>query len=107
MPNRAVQQSYDAIGRLCAVGASGSTCSTGTTYATGFSYNPAFQVTAFNYGNGVAAVFGFSPDRLQLSSLSYTKGGSTLFSLNYSYGPATSNNGQIAGTDVGNCPPEG
>jgi RHS repeat-associated protein len=94
---RIVQQSFDAIGRLCAVGASGSTCSTGTTYAAGFSYNTAFQVTGLNYGNGVSAAFGFSADRLQLNSLAYTKGASTLFSLNYSYGSAGSNNGQIAG----------
>ena len=93
---RIVQQSFDAIGRLCAVGASGSTCSTGTTYATGFNYNTAFQVTALNYGNGVSAAFGFSQDRLQLTSLAYSKGASTLFSLNYSYGATGSNNGQIA-----------
>jgi RHS repeat-associated protein len=94
---RVVQQSFDAIGRLCAVGTSGSTCSTGTTYVTGFSYNTAFQVTSFNYGNGVTAALGFSPDRLQLTSLAYTKGASTLFSLNYSYGAPGSNDGQIAG----------
>ncbi len=94
--SRVVQQSFDAIGRLCAVGASGSTCSTGTTYASGFNYNPAFQITGFSYGNGVTAAFGISPDRLQLASLAYTKSSSALFSLNYSYGTAGNNNGQIA-----------
>jgi len=92
--NRVVVQSVDAIGRLCAVGASGSTCSTGTTYATGYGYNAAQQLTGFNYGNGVAATFGYSNDRLQLTSLNYQKG-STLFGLTYSYGAAGSNNGQI------------
>ncbi len=91
--NRVVQQTFDAIGRLCAVGSSGSTCSSGTTYATGFSYNAAFQVTGFNYGNGVTATIGYTPDRLLLQSLAYTKGATTLFSTNYWYK-----------TDSTNCP---
>ncbi len=90
---RVVQQSYDTIGRLCAVGTSGSTCASGTTYATSFAYNAAFQVTGFNYGNGVAAAFGYTPDRLLLQSLAYSKGGSSLFSTNYWYK-----------TDSTNCP---
>jgi RHS repeat-associated protein len=100
---RVVLQSFDTIGRLCAVGASGSSCSSGTTYANGFSYNPAFQVTGFNYGNGVTAAFGYTPDRLLLQSLAYTKGSTTLFSTNYWYktdstncpNGAAGNNGQI------------
>ena len=100
---RVVQQSFDTIGRLCAIGNSGSTCSTGTTFATGFGYNAAFQVTGFNYGNGVSAVFGYTPDRLLLQSLAYTKGSTTLFSTNYWYktdstncpSGASGNNGQI------------
>jgi RHS repeat-associated protein len=90
---RVVQQSYDTIGRLCAVGTSGSTCSSGTTYATAFSYNAAFEVTGFNYGNGVAAAFGYTPERLLLQSLAYSKGGTSLFSTNYWYK-----------TDSTNCP---
>jgi RHS repeat-associated protein len=101
--SRVVQQSFDTIGRLCAVGASGSTCSSGTTYASGYAYNAAFQVTGFNYGNGVAAAFGYAPDRLLLQSLAYTKGSNTLFSTNYWYktdatncpNGASGNNGQI------------
>jgi RHS repeat-associated protein len=90
---RVVQQSFDAIGRLCAVGNSGSTCSSGTTFATGYAYNAAFQVTGLNYGNGVAAAIGYTPDRLLLQSLAYTKGATTLFSANYWYK-----------TDSTNCP---
>ncbi len=94
---RVVNQSYDVIGRLTTI-ASGT-----TNYASGFAYNPAFQVTNFNYANGVAATFGYSSDRLQLTSLSYAKGASTLYSLNYWYkqdptnctAGATGNNGQI------------
>ena len=77
------------------MGASGSTCSNGTTYATGYGYNAAQELTGFNYGNGVAATFGYSNDRLKLTSLNYKKGASTLFGLSYSYGAAGSNNGQI------------
>ena len=93
---RVVLKSYDAVGRPCAVGTSGSTCSTGTTYANGFTYNAAQQPSAFNYGNGVAASFGYSPDRLQLTSLSYAKNGTTLFGLAYSYGTPGNNDGLIS-----------
>jgi len=100
---RVVQQSFDTIGRLCAVGNTGSTCSSGTTFASGYSYNAAFQVTGFNYGNGVAAAFGYTADRLLLQSLAYTKGSTALFSTNYWYktdstncpSAASGNNGQI------------
>jgi YD repeat-containing protein len=43
----------------------------------------------------VTASFGYSADRLQLTSLAYAKGTSTLFSLSYGYGAAGSDNGQI------------
>jgi RHS repeat-associated protein len=101
--SRVVQQSFDTIGRLCAVGNSGSTCSSGTTFATSYAYNAAFQVTGLNYGNGVSAAIGYTPDRLLLQSLAYTKGATTLFSTNYWYktdstncpSGASGNNGQI------------
>jgi RHS repeat-associated protein len=101
--NRVVQQNFDTIGRLCAVGNSGSTCSSGTTFATGYAYNAAFQVTGLNYGNGVSAAIGYTADRLLLQSLAYTKGATTLFSTNYWYKTdstncltgASGNNGQI------------
>ncbi len=92
-----VQSGYDAIGRLSAV-SNGS-----ANYASGFAYNPAFQLTGFNYGNGVNASFGYTPDRLLLQSLAYTQGINTLFSTNYWYktdstncpSGASGNNGQI------------
>ncbi len=90
---RIVQENYDAIGRLCAVGGSGATCTTGTNYVSGFAYNTASQVTGFNYGNGVAAALTYSADRLQMQTLSYAKGATTLASLNYWYK-----------TDATNCP---
>jgi RHS repeat-associated protein len=98
-----VVQSYDAIGRLCSVGASSSSCTSGTRYAYGFTYNAPQQVTGFTYANGVAANFGYSASRLQMTSLAYSKSSTTLFGLNYYYGydsnycptGATGNNGQI------------
>ena len=64
--NRVVQQSVDAIGRLCEIAPSTTGCGTSASpYATGYGYNTAQQVTGLNYGNGVSASFGYSPDRLQ------------------------------------------
>ena len=101
---RVVEQSVDAIGRLCEVAAQTTGCaSSPSPYATDFAYNPAFEITGFNYGNGVTAAFTYSPDRLQLAGLGYSKGAQTLFGLNYWYKqdstncPAgqTNDNGQI------------
>jgi RHS repeat-associated protein len=93
---RVVQQSFDAIGRLCEVAPSTTGCSTAVNpYATAYGYNTASQVTGFNYGNGVVAALGFSPDRLQLTSLNYTKGSTNLFGLTYGYSQNGGNNGQI------------
>lgn len=64
------------------------------------------QLTGLKYGNGIYASFGFSSDRLQLNCLDYSTtnrngscahDGTTIFGLNYSYGAAGSNNGQISG----------
>ncbi len=89
--NRAVQQNLDNIGRLSSI--TDTLNSVNTTRASGFAYNPAFQVTGFNYGNGVAAAFGYTQDRFLLQSLAYTNGATTLFSANYWYK-----------TDSTNCP---
>lgn len=101
---RVVQQSFDPIGRLCEIAPQTSGCGTSSApYATAYSYNTASQATAFNYGNGVNAAFTFSPDRLQLTNLSYAKAAQTLLGLNYFYKQdsincptgASGNNGQI------------
>jgi RHS repeat-associated protein len=99
-----VQQSFDAIGRLCEIAPQTTGCGTSSTpYAKTYSYNAAFQTTGFVYGNGVTAGLNFSADRLQLTNLSYSKGTQTLFGLNYFYKQdatncstgTTGNNGQI------------
>jgi RHS repeat-associated protein len=102
-----VQQSVDAIGRLCEIAPSTTGCGTAASpYATAYGYNAANQTTGFKYGNGLFASFGFSSDRLQLNCLDYsttnrgqncTHDSTSKFSLAYSYGAAGSNNGQISG----------
>jgi RHS repeat-associated protein len=102
-----VQQSVDAIGRLCEIAPSTTGCGTASSpYATGFGFNTASQVTGFKYGNGLYASFGFSSDRLQLNCLDYsttnrgtncTHDSTTKFGLTYSYGSTGSNNGLISG----------
>jgi RHS repeat-associated protein len=106
---RIIQQSVDAIGRLCEIAPSSPTgCgSASSPYATGFGYNVAGQLTAFKYGNGIYTSLGYSSDgRLQLNCLDYsttnrgqscTHDSTTKFGLGYSYGTAGSNNGLIAG----------
>jgi RHS repeat-associated protein len=103
---RVVQQSYNLVGQLCVIAAqtSSTSCSSFSgPYASGYAYNPAWQVTGFTYGNGVAASFGYSPNRAQMTSLAYAEGTQTLFSLNYFYqhdstncvSGSAGNNGQI------------
>jgi RHS repeat-associated protein len=104
---RIVQQSVDAIGRLCEIAPSTSGCGTASSpFATGFGYNAANGVIGFKYGNGIFASFGFSSDRLQMNCLDYstanrgttcTHDSTTKFGLGYSYQTAPSNNGQISG----------
>ena len=100
---RSVTQNLDAIGRISSV--IGTLNSVNTTYASGTTYNPAFQMTGFQYGNNLNASFGFSQDRLQLNCIDYSttnRGGTcahdstTKFGLTYSYGSTGSNNGMIS-----------
>lgn len=86
---RAVTAGYDAIGRLTSV-ATGS-----TNYASGVSYDAANHVTGFNFGNGVAVTYGYSPDMMQKTSIAYAKGGTNLFSQNYSYAENGGNDGEV------------
>jgi YD repeat-containing protein len=64
---RVVNQGYNAVGRLTQI-------ADATNYLSGMTYNSASQPTGFNYGNGVAASFGYN-SRLQLSTLRYYVGG--------------------------------
>jgi RHS repeat-associated protein len=87
---RVIAPSYDAIGRLSAV-ANG-----GTNLVSTFVYNALFGPTSVTYANGVSASVGYSSNRGQLTSLTYTKSGQTLFGVTYGYAQSGGNNGQIA-----------
>lgn len=63
---RVAKQQCDKIGRLSTVK---NNATGGTQYATSVAYNTASQVTGFSYANGVSASYGYSSDRLQLTSL--------------------------------------
>jgi RHS repeat-associated protein len=76
--NRQVQQSFDPIGRLSQIQ------SGGTNFLSNIAYNSASEPTSLSYGNTVQAAFTYNA-QLQLQSLAYTKGTSTVFSLNYDY----------------------
>ncbi len=101
---RIVQYSYDAVGHLCAVAPSTSSCSTHTNpYLTISSsdYDPAGHPLFATYGNGVVATSSYTPARSQLATVSYSKG--FYFGLQYWYQNdstncpqgSAGNNGQI------------
>lgn len=85
---RVVQRTYDAIGRLASIADSSAT------YVNSLSYNTAQERTNFNYGNGVAATIGYSPDRLQKQSIKFA-GSSTVYNVSYSRMQNGGNNGEI------------
>lgn len=87
--NRDVKPTYDAIGRLSSVADSSAT------YVSGLTYNTDFLPTGYNLGNGVAASVGYSADRLQPQSVSYSKSSTTLFGQSYAYGSSGANSGEI------------
>jgi RHS repeat-associated protein len=82
---RVVQQAYNTVGQLCEISPTATGCSDSSYYAGGFAYNAPGKLTGFNYGNGVKAAYYYSPDRMQLVYLAYTKGNSTYFNTQYSY----------------------
>jgi RHS repeat-associated protein len=83
---RVVKQTYNQVGQLCQISPSATNCSAVSGYyAANFMYNAPGKLLGFNYGNGVTGTFYYSPDRVQLAYLAYSKGNSTYFSLQYSY----------------------
>jgi RHS repeat-associated protein len=87
---KAMNRSYDNIGRLSSI-ANGS-----TNLWSGLTYDALFHLTGATYGNGVTETLGYSSNRGQLTSLSYAKSGQTLFGETYSYAQTGGNNGQLA-----------
>lgn len=83
---RQIQIQRDPIGRLTQILNNGA-----DVYAVSL-YGSGSQPLAGSFGNGTTTVFAYNSLQ-QLSSLSYSEGASTLFSLTYGYG--TGNNGQV------------
>ena len=78
---RVVKHGFDDRGRLQKVGDAGSA----TKYISSTSYQPSQQVGSISLNNGVTENYGYSADRLQLTSQTATKSGNTLMSLTYNY----------------------
>jgi RHS repeat-associated protein len=92
-------EAYANTGQLSSV-----TENNGKQYATGLTYNSAGQLTGYAMGlsgGTVNATLGYSAQRLQLGSISYTYGANTLFSLTYGYSQNSGNNGQITAVNDG------
>jgi hypothetical protein len=70
-------------------------------YVSGMGYNSAEQVTGWTLGNGVVEGFGYDTNRLQMTSQSATRSGSTLLSLSYGYNALAGQNG--SGSTAGNA----
>lgn len=91
---RVVTYDFDPIGRATSV-ASGDTTYLSVPLSNG--YNAADQPLNLTYGNNVQAALGYN-DHLQLTSLSYTQGTTSLLGLTYNYTDSSGhNNGQVQG----------
>jgi len=96
---RVVTINRDGGGRLTSL-----TDGAGANYLSGLSYNAAGQLTGDTLGNGVAEVFGYDANRLQLASQSATKSGGPqngLMNLTYNYQASAGQMG--AGSTAGNA----
>jgi RHS repeat-associated protein len=95
-----VKTGRDARGRLAAMQRVDASGATQESYLTGVNYRVDGQISSQNVGDGSTESFGYSNDRLQLTSQTVTKGGNTLLSLNYGYGAGAGQMG--SGSTVGN-----
>jgi RHS repeat-associated protein len=93
---RVINLSHDSNARVTSI----ADASTGN-YISGIGYNSAEQVTGWTLGNSVVEGFGYDTNRLQMTSQSATRSGTTLLSLNYSYSALAGQNG--TGSTAGNA----
>jgi YD repeat-containing protein len=80
-----VRTNHDSRGRTSGLDNVDSVGNVLANYMTSVGYNTAGEVTSVNLANGVNETYGYSVDRLQLTSQTAVKGASTLMSLTYSY----------------------
>jgi RHS repeat-associated protein len=99
-----VKMELDARGRLAAMLRVDASGNMQEPYLSGINYRADGQISSQSLGDGTTESFGYSDKRLQLTSQTVTKGGSTLLNLSYGYqavagqmGSASKpgNNGQI------------
>jgi RHS repeat-associated protein len=90
---------HDNKGRLESLSStSGNGLTNGSLY--GLTYNTVGQQSGLTLGNGVVESYGYSSDRMQLTSQSAVKSGTTLLSLTYGYSASSGQNG--SGSTAGN-----
>jgi RHS repeat-associated protein len=80
-----VKVGYDARGRLSDLQSVDDSGNMLEHYLSEINYRADGQISRQKLGNGATENFGYSDDRMQLTSQTVTKGGATLLSLNYVY----------------------
>ena len=95
---RTVTNSYDAAGRT--TGVTGVMSGTPTSYVSGLAYAPSGAPNGFAYGNNLARAYTYN-NRLQPATITDTLAGNTLFSLGYTFGTVTTNNGNPTQVTIG------
>ncbi len=95
-----VRVNHDSRGRMSGLDKVDSLGNVLGQYVSSVGYNTAGQVTSLGLANGVSESYGYSADRLQLTSQSAVKGASTLMSLTYGYQAGAGASG--AATTAGN-----
>jgi RHS repeat-associated protein len=89
--NKVVKYGFDNRGRLNTVGEG----NVADKYVSSIGYQPSQQVSSISLKNGVTENYGYSTDRLQLTSHTATKAGNTLMSLTYNYVADRSRSGGV------------
>jgi YD repeat-containing protein len=95
-----VRTNHDSRGRTSGLDQVDSSGNVLANYVTSMGYNTASQVTSVNLANGVNETYGYSADRLQLTSQTAAKGANTLMSLTYNYAASAGASGAL--TTAGN-----
>jgi RHS repeat-associated protein len=101
---RRVKVAHDARGRLAALQRVDASGGVQESYLSEINYRADGLISSQRLGNGATESFGYSNDRLQLTSQTVTKGSNTLLNLSYGYeagagqmgsGSTTGNSGQL------------
>jgi RHS repeat-associated protein len=95
-----VKVGHDDKGRLNALQRVDTSGNPQETYLSGVNYRADGLISSQNLGNGTTESFGYSDDRMQLTSQTVTNGGNTLLSLSYGYGAGAGQMG--SGSTSGN-----